>query len=331
MRSPPFNLHSPTTVAEAVQISADLFSQGKDSDWIAGGTDLLPNYKWHLNPKNDVISLSNVADLEVNSANEIGAMVRLSTISQADETHPLIASAAGQVASSLIRNNATLGGNICLDTRCFWFNQGEDWRSSIDWCLKCDCGTSADCRVIPNQNELCVATYQADIAPTLMVLNATIHLAGPEGERQMPISKFFQLDGITRNVLQRGEMVVKVTLPEDADQWHGSYQKLSLRESWDFPEAGVAVAWRKNADGSLAELRVATTALESIPRLHETEVASVMNQGWEGEKSIISLSEAIQMTVKPVNNTAFPPNYRKKMTKVLCQRALRQMNSGEYI
>ena len=325
MRMPPFNLHMPTTVEEAIEISSQLRDLGKDSDWVAGGTDLIPNYKWHLNNKSDVISLANVEGISKSSMTEIGAMARLSTLAEDGETHPIIAQAASKVASSLIRNNATLGGNICLDTRCFWFNQGEDWRSSIDWCHKCDCDTGADCRVIPNQNELCVATYQADIAPTLMVLDATIHLAGPEGNRSMPITEFFQLDGMTRNVLKDGEMVVKVTLPDNVSEFQGSYQKLRLRDSWDFPEAGVAAAWRVSEDGNLEELRIATTALESIPRLHLEEVEEVLKEGWDGEKSIIAIAKSIQKTVKPVNNTAFPPNYRKKMTKVLCERVMKSL------
>ena len=127
---------------------------------------------------------------------------------------------------------------MCLDTRCFWYNQAEEWRSSIDWCHKADCGTGADCRVIPNQNTLCVATYQGDIAPNLMVLDATVHLIGPNGAREMPLTEFYQLDGMTRNVLQPGEFMLKVSLPSDVSDWVGSYRKLRLRESWDFPEAG---------------------------------------------------------------------------------------------
>ena len=122
--------------------------------------------------------------------------------------------------------------------------------------------------------------------------------------------------------MKDGELVVKITLPEESSEWQGIYKKLRLRESWDFPEAGVAAAWRLSGDGSLAELRIATTALESIPRLHAEEVSSIISEGWKGKESIVALAKSIQRTVKPVNNTAFPPNYRKKMTRVLCERAL---------
>ena len=311
MLMPPFELHRPTSIDEACKMAADLLGAGKEFDWIAGGTDLIPNYKWHINTKPHVISLAGIEGVSEISMNEIGCMARLHDISNSEEVHPLISEAASKVASSLVRRNATLGGNLCLDTRCFWYNQAEEWRSSIDWCHKADCGTGADCRVIPNQNTLCVATYQGDIAPNLMVLDATVHLIGPNGAREIPIVEFYQLDGMTRNVLQPGEFMLKVTLPDDVADWTGSYRKLRLRETWDFPEAGAAAAWRK---GDRSTLRVATTALESIPRRHDDEVA-------EANGDIKAICDAVYKNTKPVNNTSLPPRYRRNMIKVLIKRA----------
>ena len=311
MLMPPFELHRPATVDEACSIASELIASGQEFDWIAGGTDLIPNYKWHINTKPHVISLAAIQGISDISMTEIGCMARLHDIAAGGQAHPLVAEAASKVASSLIRRNATLGGNLCLDTRCFWFNQAEEWRSSIDWCHKCDCGTGSDCRVIPNQNELCVATYQGDIAPTLMVLNATAHLIGPNGPRSMPLHEFYQLDGMTRNVLQPGEFMLKVTLSDDAGDWVGSYRKLRVRESWDFPEAGVAAAWKK---GDRSTIRIATTALESIPRRHDEEVAT-------SNGDVKAMADAIYASTKPVNNTALPPRYRRNMIKVLVKRA----------
>ena len=311
MLMPPFELHRPTSIDEACKMAADLLGAGKEFDWIAGGTDLIPNYKWHINTKPHVISLAGIEGVSEISMNEIGCMARLHDISNSEEVHPLISEAASKVASSLVRRNATLGGNLCLDTRCFWYNQAEEWRSSIDWCHKADCGTGADCRVIPNQNTLCVATYQGDIAPNLMVLDATVHLIGPKGSREIPIVEFYQLDGMTRNVLEPGEFMLKVTLPDDVADWTGSYRKLRLRETWDFPEAGAAAAWRK---GDRSTLRVATTALESIPRRHDDEVA-------EANGDIKTICDAVYKNTKPVNNTSLPPRYRRNMIKVLIKRA----------
>ena len=320
MLMPPFNLHHPQTIEDACELASRFLSSNESFDWVAGGTDLLPNYKWHINVKTHVISLAKIAGLDTISMHEIGAMARLGAITASEEVHPLIASAASKVASSLIRNNATLGGNICLDTRCFWFNQSEDWRRSIDWCHKEDCGTGSDCRVIPNQNTLCVATYQGDLAPSLMVLEGIIHIIGPNGSREVPADAFFELDGITRNVLKKGEFVLKVTFPEGVEHRVGAYKKLRVRESWDFPEAGVAASWFA---GDASSLRMASTALESIPRSHQAEIDAMESEF--SNENILSLSEAVMKSIKPVNNTALPPRYRKSMVRVLAKRCLREI------
>jgi len=316
MRMPPFTLHTPNNLAKALSLAAEF----DEFDWISGGTDLLPNYKWKLNPKPDVISLSKVQELTALSGTVIGAMVRIHDLANSEAVHPLIRETAGTIASVMIRRSATVGGNICLDTRCYWFNQTEEWRRSIDWCHKCDCDTGADCRVIPNQNTLCVATYQADLAAAFIVLDATIHLASSAGARSMPFADFFELDGMTRNVLKPGELVTHVTLPDDAKHWQGAYQKLRLRESWDFPEAGVAAAWRIDG-GKLAGLRVATTGCESIPGDH-SDLAKDALVEWVGKDSVRALAEDIRKAVKPVSNTYFPPSYRRKMLRVLARRAM---------
>ena len=190
MLMPPFELHHPKSIEEACEMASSFMELGESFDWVAGGTDLLPNYKWRINPKPHVISLAGIDAARALSATEIGCMVPLSSLTEENGVHALLAEAAAKVASSLIRKSATVGGNLCLDTRCFWYNQSEDWRRSIDWCHKADCGTGADCRVIPNQNTLCVATYQGDLAPNFMVLNASVVLIGPQGERTIPLTEF---------------------------------------------------------------------------------------------------------------------------------------------
>ncbi len=324
MKMPPFRVLSPKSLDEALHMSRDLSDSGEAFDWIAGGTDLLPNYKWHINVKSHVISLSSIPELRELSGNHIGAMVSINDLAEDAVTHPVLAKAANSVASVLIRKSGTVGGNICLDTRCYWVNQSETWRESIDWCYKCDCGTGADCRVIPNQNTLCVATYQADLAPVLMCLGATIHLASPSGTRSLPLCEFFELDGMTRNVLESGELVTHITIPEDSAEWSGDYQKLRQRDSWDFPEAGVAVLWKGVSSSGPANLRVATTGLESIPSLHLEEAEEALSR-WRGAETIEDLAESIRKAVKPVQNTWFSPSYRRKMVKVLTKRACRDL------
>ncbi|MEC8151762.1 MAG: FAD binding domain-containing protein [Candidatus Thermoplasmatota archaeon] len=317
MLMPPFELHHPNTVDEAVETAARLMKNGEAFDWVAGGTDVLPNYKWRINPKPHVISLAGIEETRTMTTTELGCTVPLSSLTTENGVHPLLVEAAAKVASSLVRKSATVGGNLCLDTRCFWYNQSEDWRRSIDWCHKADCGTGADCRVIPNQNTLCVATYQGDLAPNFMVLGAEVVLIGPNGQRTLPLAEFYELDGMKKNVLKEGEFLLKVVLPEDAHQRKGCYQKLRVRESWDFPEAGVAASW---LPGDTASLKVASTALESIPRLHDEEVEAHLSAG---DLDPVALAKLVQKSVKPVNNTALPPRYRRAMVKTLTKRALK--------
>ena len=321
MLMPPFTLHHPGSIEQAVSIASDLMSKGEEFDWVAGGTDVLPNYKWRINPKPHVISLAKIPEANQVTPYEIGCMTKLSTLNEENGIHPLIAEAASKIASSLIRKSATVGGNLCLDTRCFWYNQSEDWRRSIDWCHKADCGTGADCRVIPNQNTLCVATYQGDLAPNFMALGAHVTLIGPEGERTIALSEFYQLDGMKKNVLLPGEFMLKVTLPKDSFDYTGSYQKLRVRESWDFPEAGVSAVWKK---GDYSTLRIASTALESIPKTHEEQVSPIA-AAWQKGTSLSELSDAVRKSVKPVNNTALPPNYRRSVVRILTKRALKNI------
>lgn len=318
MLMPPFELHHPKSVDEAVALAARLMEAGEGFDWVAGGTDVLPNYKWRINTKPHVISLAGIPEANSISSTSIGCTVTLDALIQSSESHPLLVEAASKIASSLIRKSATVGGNLCLDTRCFWYNQSEDWRRSIDWCHKADCGTGADCRVIPNQNTLCVATYQGDLAPNFMALEASVVLVGPAGERTMPLTEFFELDGMKKNVLMPGEFLLRVELPEAASTRVGAYQKLRVRESWDFPEAGVAASW---VPGDIDSLRVASTALESIPKLHEAEVSAHLEAN-DRTVDVKGLAQAVQKAVKPVNNTALPPAYRRKMVRVLTKRAL---------
>jgi CO/xanthine dehydrogenase FAD-binding subunit len=153
----------------------------------------------------------------------------------------------------------------------------------------------------------------------LLCLGATIHLASPNGTRSLALNEFFKLDGKTKNVLLDDELVTHITLPDDVFEWEGDYQKLTQRDSWDFPEAGVAVLWKSDKNGPI-DLRVATTGIESIPGFHIEESQKVL-ENWSGEDSVEELSEAIRNAVNPVLNTWFQPSYRRKMVKVLSRRA----------
>ncbi len=168
--------------------------------------------------------------------------------------------AAKTVASPVLRNMGTIGGNLCLDTRCLWYNQSLLWRKSCGFCLKKDGDL---CHVAPG-GKFCWATFSGDTPPALLCLGAEIEIAGPNGVRRTPLSEFYVNDGIVRLHLAPNEIVTRVYLPESSAGWRGSYQKLRVRGSIDYPLAGVAVALRMRS-GRVEDARVAITAVNPAP------------------------------------------------------------------
>lgn len=321
MLLPPLRLHEPTTVAEAVQAKA----AHPESDWLAGGTDLLPNYKWGLNTRPDVISLHKVVELRAVSATRIGALATLTTLAGHADLRakvPVVARTAGLVASPLLRNAGTLGGNLLLENRCFFFNQSHVWRASIDFCLKAN-GTK--CHVVP-QEATCYSTFSADLPAPLIALGAEYELAGPSGTRRVPAARFYKNDGIDRNVKRADELLTFVHLPADAPSWRASYEKLRQRDSWDFPELGIAVALRMDGP-TVAALRIVANALEAAPLLLEKVAAPALGRPLT-DALIDELAAAVEENVRPVKNTNLSPGYRKKMARVFARRALRAARDG---
>ncbi|HKS59174.1 MAG TPA: FAD binding domain-containing protein, partial [Thermoplasmata archaeon] len=181
MHLDPFELHRPGTVDEAVA----LYQQSAGgADYLAGGTDLLPNYKMHLNLRPHLIALWDIPELAAHDARTLGAMTRLADLERdaawATE-YPAVHDAVAEIATPLVRASGTVGGNLLLETRCFFFNQSYFWRASLGFCLKAD---GDKCHVVP-QKERCYATFSGDLAPPLMVLGAGVQVAGPSGRRTM--------------------------------------------------------------------------------------------------------------------------------------------------
>lgn len=319
MHLDPFELHRPTSVEEAVGLAARLTPAG--FDYLAGGTDLLPNYKMHLNLKPHLVALWDVAELTDHNALRIGAMTRLADL-EADAgfsaAFPGVAESVREVATPLVRASATVAGNLLVETRCFFFNQSLPWRESLGYCLKAD---GDRCHVVP-QKERCYATFSGDLAPSLLALDASAVIAGPGGRRTMPLSGLYdrQGDGIRRHHLAAGELLVAVVLPEDAAGTPATYRKLRIRPSFDFPELGVAVALRM--DGSkVGSLRIALGGLETYPRRLDELTGPLVGETLTTDR-IRDLGAAAARAVRPVHNTFLDPAYRKKMTGVFVRRAV---------
>ncbi len=318
MHLDPFELHRPASVDETVRLAHDLAGR---FDYLAGGTDLLPNYKMHLNLRPHLIALEDVPELRGHAPDRIGAMCRLADL-EADATflgrYPVLADAVREVATPLVRASGTVGGNLLVETRCFFFNQSYFWRASLGFCLKAD-GT--ECHVVP-QKEKCYATFSGDLAPALMALDAEVETAGPEGRRRRPIGELYDAkgDGIRRVTLAPGELVVAIHLPAEAARRRGRYKKLRVRPSYDFPELGVAVAgvW----DGARVDaLRLAVGGVDPHPRRFD-DLTDALVGGTLGDDRVRALGEEVARRVRPVHNTFLQADYRRRMVAVYVRRAL---------
>jgi len=319
MHLDPFELHRPTTVEEAVALAQEHAGR---FDFLAGGTDLLPNYKMHLNLKPHLVALEDVPELVGHSLERLGAMSRLADLERDAElarAWPGLADAVGEVATPLVRSSGTVGGNLLVETRCFFFNQSYFWRASLGFCLKAD---GDRCHVVP-QKTTCYATFSGDLAPALLVADAEVELAGPGGRRTIPLEALYDRagDGIRRLTLAPGELLVSVRLPARARGRRARYLKLRVRPAYDFPELGVAVAGRWSEDGRVDELRLAVGGAEPHPRRFD-ELTSRMEGRPLTDARRRDLGEEVARQVRPVHNTFLLPDYRKKMVSVYVRRAL---------
>jgi 4-hydroxybenzoyl-CoA reductase subunit beta len=319
MHLDPFELHRPTSVEETVGLARELAGR---FDYLAGGTDLLPNYKMHLNLRPHLVALEDVGELGGHSVDRLGAMCRLADLERDAElarAWPVLADALGEVATPLVRASGTVGGNLLVETRCFFFNQSYFWRSSLGFCLKAD---GDRCHVVP-QKTTCYATFSGDLAPALLACDAEVELAGPRGRRRIPLAGLYDLagDGIRRLTLEPGELVVAVHLPGSARGRRGRYLKLRVRPAYDFPELGVAVAGRWSEDGRVQELRLAVGGAEPHPRRYDELTGPLVGERLDDAKRR-ALGEELARRVRPVHNTFLLPEYRKKMVAVYARRAL---------
>jgi 4-hydroxybenzoyl-CoA reductase subunit beta len=317
---PTFKLLRPKTLDQAVALMARHEGEVKI---VAGGTDLLPSMKQKLFTPPYVLDLRGVHELRgirsTNSGVEIGALTTLAAIEHSPlirKDYPVLYQAAKTVASPVLRNMGTIGGNLCLDTRCLWYNQSLLWRQSCGFCLKKDGDL---CHVAPG-GKFCWATFSGDTPPALLCLGAEIEMAGPQGVRRTPLSEFYVNDGIVRLHLATNEIVTRVYLPESSAGWRGSYQKLRVRGSIDYPLAGVAVALRMRS-GRVEDARMAITAVNPAPFLVKDADAHLVG-ALPTEELAERIADLAASTAKPLTTSALTPEYRREMVRVFAKRAV---------
>ena len=320
LRLPSFTYLQPRRLADALRLHADA---GPDAMYVAGGTDLYPNMKRrHQEPK-VVVSLMNVEELRGNVGtlereNVVGAGITLTDLSNDptfQRSYSAVTHAASLVSTPLLRNMGTLGGNLCLDTRCNYYNQTFEWRKAIDFCMKKD---GAICWVAPSSPR-CWAVSSSDVAPVMVALDAQYHLVGPAGERVVPAGRFYHNDGINYLTKQPGEILTSVRLPAPGT-WDAVYHKLRRRGSFDFPVLGVA-AWVQWDGKRVAAARIVLGGVASYPQ--EIAAAGDALRGAElDDEHIAAAAEAAYQPAKPMDNTDFDLSWRKQMTRVYVTRAL---------
>lgn len=321
MSLPTFRLLRPIRLNDAVQMLAD---HSGDIKIVAGGTDLLPSMKQKLFTPPYVMDPRGVSELRgiqtmPGGELSIGALTTLSVIEHSPlirRDYPVLCAAVKTVASPVLRNMGTIGGNICLDTRCLWYNQSLLWRKSCGFCLKKDGDL---CHVAP-ASKTCWAAFSGDTPPALLCLGAELEIASTSGARRVPLSEFYVDDGIVRLHLSPSEILTRVILPASAKGWRGSYQKLRVRGSIDYPLAGVAVALKMDR-GRVEDARMAITAVNPSPHLVKDVDAQLVGSE-VGVELAERVGELAARTGKPLTTSALTPEYRREMVRVFAKRAL---------
>jgi len=281
----------------------------------------LPSMRQRLFEPQYVMDLRLLSDLkrirETEHGVEIGALTTLREIEGSkvlQRDYPVLVEAAKTVASPLIRNMSTIGGNICLDTRCLWYNQSLAWRKSCGFCIKKDGDL---CHVAPGGAK-CWATFSGDTPPALLCLDAQIEIASASSTRRIPLRDFYTGEGDAYRNLQPEELVTRVFLPRASSGYRGAYRKLRVRGSIDYPLAGVAVALKKT-NGHIKDLRIGLTAVNPAPVLVNVDR---LKEEVFGQELAEAAGEIAARTAKPLTTSALTPEYRREMIRVFTAKTV---------
>ena len=320
----PFRLHKAGTAAQAAALLVRL----PGARIIAGGTDLLPNLRRGLGSPPALVDISAIPGFDIVNRDAqgwcLGAGVTLAALAANEviaRELPALAQAAASVAGPGHRSVATLGGNLCLDTRCVFYNQSEWWRQANQYCLKHGGET---CHVAP-QGKRCHAAFSGDLAPALIALDAVAEIVSHTGPRTLPLADLYADDGAASLRLLADELIVAVRIPLQPAGARSGYRKARIRGAMDFPLAGVAMRATFD-DGRLASLRVALTGTNPRPLLLAD--ADALCGTAIDEAMLALLAKRIGRQVSPMRTTVTASNYRRQVAIVLAQRLLRDLAPG---
>ncbi len=321
MNLPKFELVQPQSLQEVCSLLQE--GRGKTA-LLAGGTALIIYLRYRLWKPTLVISLKALTGLKEITRDRdggmiIGSMVTLEELEKSpfiQQEWPSLAKAAQMVAVPPIRHEATVGGNICLDTRCIFYNQSETWRSGQKDCFKLG---GEVCHAV-ERGRRCQSVCQSDLAPLLIAMGAEVKIASTKGEKIIPLADFFTGRGEKPNLLGPDEILVEVRIPPSRPDMAVAYEKLRIRQGMDFPLAGVAAMVKKGQGGKIEQVKLILGAVGSSP-------IEVSHSGKRSETQkptddlLQSLTEEAMERARPVANLAVDPGYRRKMVGVLVKRA----------
>jgi len=325
MRLPWFRWHAPKSVAEAAKILA---GEGPQAMLIAGGTDLLPNMKRRHQEPATLVALRGVAELKKianGSGLTLGAGLTLTEVvaaRQVQEHYRALYHAAAQVATPHLRNMGTLGGNVCLDTRCTYYNQNYEWRKAIDFCMKKDGETCW----VATASKRCVAVSSTDTAPALIALGAKVRLASADGTRELALADLYNNDGMEYLTRRPDEILTEIVLPPAAG-WKSAYWKLRRRGSFDFPVLGVAAAVRAAPDGTVEDARIVLGAVASRPIV--SKAGELLAGKRLTDDVIAEVAAKIASRAKPMDNTDLEIYWRKEVVPAFVGYALREVRGDD--
>ncbi len=327
MRLPLFEFRAPRTIEEAARI---LDGERTNAMPLAGGTDLLPNMKRRQQVPRTLMSLRHIESLSKmelsQSGSRLGACLTLSDI--AEDTRfrnglTALAQAASLVATPQIRNMATLGGNICLDTRCNYYDQSYEWRKAINFCLKKD-GTT--CWVAPGSSK-CMAVSSTDTGPALMALGARVRLVSRSEEREVLLSDLYNNDGI-HYIKRRPDEILAEVLLDSLHGWKSTYWKLRRRGSFDFPVLSVAAAARLSKGNVVEDARIVVGSAACRPLAAHEAAKSLLGRTLD-QRAIEDATALAARIAKPLDNTDFDMTWRKRVTAEFVTYALRELRGDD--
>ena len=332
MRLPGFQYVAPRSIGEVCLFLKD---HGKESKILAGGTDLLPSMKQRIFSPSYLVHIHDIPEMSQIEFNEqsglrIGALVKLRVLERNPlirQRYPMISQAAAEVGSVQIREMGSLGGNLSLDTRCYYYNQSSFWRKCKPRCIKMG---GERCNAMGG-GKRCFAVFCGDLAPSLIALGAEIKLVSTKGERILSLSDFYTGNGAMPLAIETDEVLAEVRIPVlPPNEVIGTYFKYRIRRTIDFPLASVAAVLTFDAKGQICkEATVVIGAVGTKPEEVKTIGELLKGRRLDGP-TIEEASELAFHTAKPIANQGSTPFYRKRMIKVMTSKALkRELRGGE--